>query len=54
MYQAEDQLRHLAGASGVQVSLDMPESLPRLRSEPDKLKRVLMNLLANVMDQPRR
>lgn len=50
IYQAVDQLRHLAEASGVRVTLDIPESLPELRGEPDKLKRVLVNLLANAID----
>jgi signal transduction histidine kinase len=50
IYQAVDQLHHLAKASGVRVSMDVPESLPELRGEPDKLKRVLVNLLANAID----
>lgn len=50
IHEAVDQLRHLAEASGVRITINTPESLPELQGEPEKLKRVLVNLLANAID----
>lgn len=50
VHRAVDQLRHLAEAAGVRVTIKTPESLPEFQGEPNKLERVLVNLLANAID----
>ena len=42
-------LRQSAEAAGITLETDVPSDLPKLRADPQKLRQVLINLIANVI-----
>ncbi|MES2718690.1 MAG: sensor histidine kinase [Pseudomonadota bacterium] len=45
--QAADTVQELLRARGARLVLDLPETMPPLRADPDRLTQVLLNLLSN-------
>jgi PAS domain S-box-containing protein len=46
---AVDMLEHAAREAGVEIALDVPETLPKIQADPDRVLQVFANLLGNAI-----
>lgn len=49
MHEAVEQFRAQAEAKGLDITIDCPEDLPRLESDPDRIRQILGNLISNAV-----
>jgi len=49
MREAVEEFRAQAEAKGLDITIDYPEDLPRLESDPDRIRQILGNLISNAV-----